>query len=69
MQEKAIVIGGGIAGLLAVRVLSDYFEDVVLIEKDTYKEMIKLEVEFLRQIMFTCYLLKERKYSRIFFQN
>ena len=34
MQEKAIVIGGSIAGLLAARVLSDYFKEVILIEKD-----------------------------------
>ena len=35
MQEKAIVIGGSIAGLLAARVLSDYFKEVILIEKDS----------------------------------
>ena len=34
MQEKAIVIGGSIAGLLTARVLSDYFKEVILIEKD-----------------------------------
>ena len=38
MSKKAIVIGGGIAGLLAARVLSDHFEEVVLIEKDNYVE-------------------------------
>jgi 2-polyprenyl-6-methoxyphenol hydroxylase-like FAD-dependent oxidoreductase len=38
MSKKAIVIGGSIAGLLAARVLSDYFEEVVLIEKDRYSE-------------------------------
>jgi len=35
---KAIVIGGSIAGLLAARVLSDYFEEVILIEKDKYTD-------------------------------
>ena len=38
MLGKAIVIGGSIAGLLAARVLSDYFEEIILIEKDNYVE-------------------------------
>ncbi|QMU54971.1 MAG: 2-polyprenyl-6-methoxyphenol hydroxylase-like oxidoreductase [Nitrosopumilus sp.] len=38
MQEKAIVIGGSIAGLLAARILSDHFKEVILIEKDSYLE-------------------------------
>ncbi|NEO87535.1 MAG: 2-polyprenyl-6-methoxyphenol hydroxylase-like oxidoreductase [Spirulina sp. SIO3F2] len=33
-DAKAIVIGGGIAGLLASRVLLDHFERVLLLEKD-----------------------------------
>jgi 2-polyprenyl-6-methoxyphenol hydroxylase-like FAD-dependent oxidoreductase len=37
-EEKSIVIGGGIAGLLASRVLSEHFANVVLIEKDHYPE-------------------------------
>jgi len=37
-EEKSIVIGSGIAGLLASRVLSDHFANVVLIEKDHYPE-------------------------------
>ena len=32
--EKAIVIGGGMAGLLSARVLSDYYAEVLIIEKD-----------------------------------
>ncbi len=32
--DRAIVIGGSIAGKLAARVLSDYFNEVVIIEKD-----------------------------------
>src|SRR5215472_6879172 len=35
-ERRAVVIGGGIAGLLAARVLSDYFTRVSLIERDTY---------------------------------
>jgi flavin-dependent dehydrogenase len=32
--EKAIVIGGGMAGLLSARVLSEYYAEVIIIEKD-----------------------------------
>jgi 2-polyprenyl-6-methoxyphenol hydroxylase-like FAD-dependent oxidoreductase len=35
-ERRAVVIGGGIAGLLAARVLSDYFTSVLLIERDIY---------------------------------
>ena len=42
MLGKAIVIGGSIAGLLTARVLSDYFEEVILIEKDSYMEKGKV---------------------------
>jgi flavin-dependent dehydrogenase len=38
-EDKSIVIGGGIAGLLASRVLSEHFANVVLIEKDHYPEV------------------------------
>ena len=34
--RTAIIIGGGIAGLLAARVLHDHFKEVVIIEKDKY---------------------------------
>ncbi|MGV4337444.1 FAD-dependent oxidoreductase [Bacillus subtilis] len=33
-EEKAIVIGGGIAGLLTARVLSDYYQEVMIVERD-----------------------------------
>ncbi|MED0587422.1 FAD-dependent oxidoreductase [Bacillus subtilis] len=33
-KEKAIVIGGGIAGLLTARVLSDHYEEVMIVERD-----------------------------------
>lgn len=33
-REKAIVIGGSIAGLLSARVLSEYFTSVVIVERD-----------------------------------
>jgi heterodisulfide reductase subunit A-like polyferredoxin len=38
VSKKIIVIGGSIMGLLAAHVLSDHFEDIVLIEKDKFSE-------------------------------
>jgi glycine/D-amino acid oxidase-like deaminating enzyme len=32
--QQAIVVGGSIAGLTAARVLSDYFEQVLVLERD-----------------------------------
>lgn len=37
-EKRALVIGGGIAGLLVARVLSDYYADVVVIERDERPE-------------------------------
>ncbi|MCM3669185.1 FAD-dependent monooxygenase [Mesobacillus maritimus] len=34
LSSRAIVIGGGVAGKLSARVLADYFEEVMIIEKD-----------------------------------
>lgn len=34
LGEKAIVIGGSIAGLLSARVLADYFQQVLILERD-----------------------------------
>ncbi|WP_186673085.1 NAD(P)/FAD-dependent oxidoreductase [Sporosarcina sp. BP05] len=33
-REKAIIIGGGISGKLAARVLSDFFKEVIILERD-----------------------------------
>lgn len=38
LKEKTIIIGGGIAALLAAKVLSSYFRQVLIIEKDSYSE-------------------------------
>ena len=40
-RDIAIVIGGSIAGLLAARVLTDYFKSVVVIDKDKLPETPK----------------------------
>jgi 2-polyprenyl-6-methoxyphenol hydroxylase-like FAD-dependent oxidoreductase len=37
--KSAIVIGGSLAGLLAARILSDYFERVTILEKDTIHDV------------------------------
>lgn len=38
LGKHAIVIGGSIAGLLTARVLTDYFDNVTLIERDQFPE-------------------------------
>lgn len=37
-RGHAVVVGGGIAGLLAARVLSDHFEQVTVLERDRFAE-------------------------------
>lgn len=37
-HRRAIVVGGGIAGLLASRVLADHFDQVILLERDRYPD-------------------------------
>jgi flavin-dependent dehydrogenase len=34
MARRAVVVGSGVAGLFAARVLSDHFDEVVLIDRD-----------------------------------
>lgn len=36
--ERAIVIGGGIAGLLAAKVLSGYYKEVLIVERDAFPD-------------------------------
>jgi len=37
-QKRAVVIGGGIAGMCAARVLADFYDRVIVIERDKYPE-------------------------------
>ncbi len=37
-DKKALVVGGGIAGLLAARVLSEHYDDVLIVERDGWPE-------------------------------
>jgi 2-polyprenyl-6-methoxyphenol hydroxylase-like FAD-dependent oxidoreductase len=38
--RRAIVLGGSIAGLLAARVLSDFFDEIIVIERDRHPQEI-----------------------------
>ena len=37
LRKKAIVIGASIAGTLSARVLSDYFDQVIILERDSLR--------------------------------
>jgi len=39
-DNRALVLGGGIAGLLAARILCKYFDHVTVIEKDSYSKNV-----------------------------
>jgi 2-polyprenyl-6-methoxyphenol hydroxylase-like FAD-dependent oxidoreductase len=41
MNKQAIVIGASMGGLLAARVLSDYFEKVTIVERDTLPSQVE----------------------------
>jgi 2-polyprenyl-6-methoxyphenol hydroxylase-like FAD-dependent oxidoreductase len=41
-RQHALVIGASIVGLLAARILSDYFERVTIIERDTLPENVQM---------------------------
>ncbi|MCG8493762.1 MAG: FAD-dependent monooxygenase, partial [Sneathiellales bacterium] len=34
MADRAVIMGSGFAGLMAARVLSDYFGEVIIVERD-----------------------------------
>ncbi|GGP16145.1 FAD-dependent oxidoreductase [Oceanobacillus neutriphilus] len=36
--ERTIIIGGGIGGLLAAKVLSDYYDEVLIVDRDDFPE-------------------------------
>ncbi len=39
--KRALVIGAGIAGLITARVLSDYYEHVLIVERDTFSDALE----------------------------
>ncbi|HSH01615.1 MAG TPA: FAD-binding monooxygenase, partial [Anaerolineae bacterium] len=36
--QRAVVLGGGLAGMVAAKVLAGHFEEVVVVERDVYPE-------------------------------
>jgi 2-polyprenyl-6-methoxyphenol hydroxylase-like FAD-dependent oxidoreductase len=40
-RNRAVVIGGSVAGLLAARVLADFYREVILLERDDFNEAIE----------------------------
>lgn len=40
-KNRAIVIGAGMAGLLAARALSDFYEDVLVVERDVFPDYLE----------------------------
>ena len=40
-QDRAIVMGGGMAGLTAARVLSDHYREVLLVEQDRFENTVE----------------------------
>lgn len=51
--SHALVIGGSVAGLLAGRVLADYFEQVTIVDRDRLPEQAMFRKGTLKVIMFT----------------
>ncbi len=52
--SRAIVIGGGLAGLASARVLSDLFDEVLLLERDSITQQVRVP---LRQLAPSSLLL------------
>ena len=44
MLNKAVVIGGSVTGLLAAHVLSNYFQEIIIVEKDDYENNSQVRV-------------------------
>lgn len=42
LGQQAVVIGGSLAGLMAARVLADYFDAVTILERDRIEEQPEL---------------------------
>ncbi len=38
IAQRAVVIGGGVAGLLAARVLTEAVDEVILVERDAWSD-------------------------------
>src|SRR5258708_20899880 len=61
IERRAIVIGGGIAGMCAARALSDFFDKVILIERDKYPEGVGGRVGVPQSRMFHTLIERGRR--------
>jgi protoporphyrinogen oxidase len=46
--NKAIAIGGGIAGMCSAKVLADHYDEVILLERDEYPDGIAYRLRLTR---------------------
>lgn len=49
-SSRALVIGGGLAGLASASVLSDLFDEVILLERDAITEQVSPLPRMLMQV-------------------
>ena len=61
IEKRAVVIGGGIAGMCAARALSDFFDRVILIERDKYPEGVSGRTGVPQSRMFHTLLERGRR--------
>jgi 2-polyprenyl-6-methoxyphenol hydroxylase-like FAD-dependent oxidoreductase len=61
MDRRAIVIGGGIAGMCAARALSDSFDHVIVIERDKYPDGVNGRVGVPQSRMFHTLIERGRR--------
>lgn len=59
-MKKAVVIGAGIAGLITARMLSDYYEEVYVIERDEFPTEPTNRQGYLNLFIHTVYNLAAR---------
>ena len=57
--RHAVVLGGSLAGLLTARVLSDHFERVTVIERETFESALQLGQSVLRELGFGAYRARQ----------
>ena len=48
LGQRAIVVGAGLAGLSAARVLSPYFGEVMILDRDELPDELSRDLAFLR---------------------
>src|SRR5260370_22253698 len=69
IERRAIVIGGGIAGMCAARALSDFFDHVVMIERDKYPEGVNGRLGVPQSRMFHTLIERGRREVEALFRG